>query len=1091
MAASIPEEKGQKPALKPRQSSHASLFSDIQRTVEKISSVANASMRPLPTSTGDGSYITKPEHEGLLESLTSLNLRDAATIVDTFRGKVTSEPIDDKTYYMERAIQLACDLPLHSDAGKGVTNELLKVLWGDLQHSSLTNLAADTSYRSADGSSNNLDKPMLGAAGTPYARTVRPRIAQYVDLPDPGIIFDSVLVRKHFNPHPTKITSMLFYLATIIIHDIFKTDRQRPGINLASSYLDLSPLYGNSQAELNEVRTFKDGKLKPDCFSEKRMLAFPPGVGILLIMFNRWHNHVVSQLALINEGGRFPKPADSDVEGLLRYDNDLFQTGRLITCGLYINIILKDYVRTILNLHRADATWSLDPRLEEGTGLTRQRAGYGTGNQVSAEFNLVYRWHTGVSERDEAWIKEAYRNVCNGKDPGEMSLKELMMALKEMQDNVPADPLQRRLANLQRNVDGTYPDEPMVKILMESTQDVAGAFGANNIPKVMRAVEVLLIIESRQWNLASLNEFREHFNLKRHETFEDINPDPEVATQLKHLYDHPDLVELYPGLILEAAKEPMVPGSGLCPSFTTSRAILADAVGLVRGDRFYTTDFTPRNLTNWGFNECNYDVNVNNGAVFYKLMLRAFPNHFRPSSVYAHFPFNTPSENEKIHCELGIRDQYDYSEPSFVAPPTMIFSYNAATKILSDKVNFTVTWGETINWLMSHDDRLYGKDFMLSGDGENNAHSREAMQRCMYREDWSTAVRLFYEDTTTDLLKRHSYKLAGVNTVDIVRDVINLAQAHFSAEIFCIPMKTEANPRGIFTEREVYLIMALVFACIFFDADPAKSFPLRQTSYKVTQQLGALVEGIAGGVSGSSVFGHLFDRFNKHSTLSKYGSHMVTKLLQSGYDVKELVWTHILPTAGGMVANQGQLLAQCLDFYLEDENKHHWDEITRLARLDTAEADELIVRYFMEGARIRSSVGLYREVQKDEVITDGDRVLDLKAGQRVVVNLVSASHDAAAFPEPDKVDLTRPMESYIHYGWGPHQCLGLDMSKAALSTMLKVFARLENLRRAPGPKGRIKTLRVHGGFSVYVTEDGTSLFPFPTSMKVNWDGELP
>ena len=1083
--------KGGKETQALQLASHTSILSDIWTNLERISNLANASMRPLPTETGDGSYITRPEHEGFLKSLASLNFGDAATIADTVRAKITSKPVDDKSYHMERVIKLACDLPLRSSSGEGVTNEFIQVLWNDLQHPPLAYLDEKYVYRQADGSHNSVHEPRLGAAGTPYARSVRPRIARHTALPDPGVIFDSVLVRKYFRPHPTKISSMLFYLATVIVHDLFKTDGHEPGKNLASSYLDLSPLYGNNQEEQDGIRTFRNGKIKPDCFSEKRMLAFPPGVGTLLIMFNRWHNHVVLQLAAINEGGRFRKPPDDDMEGQLRYDNDLFQTGRLITCGLYINIILKDYVRVILNLNRADSAWSLDPRTDYGRNSGGETADYGTGNQVSAEFNLVYRWHTAISEKDEQWIQDTYRRLFNGRDPGEVPFPEMFSALKRYEQSIPQDPLLRSFADIERNSDGTLPDEPLVKILKDGIQDVAGAFGANNTPKVMRAVEMLLMIQSRQWNLASLNEFRAHFNLKKYESFEEINPDPKVADQLKHLYDHPDLVELYPGLVFEAAKEPMVPGSGLCPSFTTSRAVLADAVGLVRGDRFYTTDFTPRNLTNWGFQECSYDVNINHGAVFYKLMLRAFPHHFRQNSVYAHFPFNTPWENEAVHYEVGIRDRYDYSEPAYIAPPTMVLSYNAATKILSDKANFTVTWGETISWLMSHGNQTYGEDFMLSGDGVKNASSREAMGKALYRQEWMTEVKRFYEHITIDLLQRHSYELGGVKTVDIVRDVINLAQAHFSAEVFCVPMKTETNPRGIFTEREVYLIMALVFACIFFDADPAKSFPLRQNSYKLTQQLGGLVEQIAGTVGGSGFLGGIFDRFNKHSELSKYGSHMIAKLLQSGYGVKELVWTHILPTAGGMVANQGQLLAQCLDFYLWEENRHHWKEICRLARLDTPEADEVIARYFMEGARICSSVGLYRDVQKDVVLTDGDRTLDLKAGQRVLVNLVSASRDAAAFPDPEKVDLARPMDAYIHYGWGPHQCIGLEVSKVALSTMLKTFARLENLRRVPGPQGRMKTLHVEGGFSVYLTEDGTSLFPFPTTMKVNWDGEIP
>jgi len=85
------------------------------------------------------------------------------------------------------------------------------------------------------------------------------------------------------------------------------------------------------------MRTFKDGKLKPDCYNEKRILAFPPGVSVLLIMFNRFHNFAAEQLAGINEGGRFdPKinHRDPDREGAKRRaeearEEELFQTARL------------------------------------------------------------------------------------------------------------------------------------------------------------------------------------------------------------------------------------------------------------------------------------------------------------------------------------------------------------------------------------------------------------------------------------------------------------------------------------------------------------------------------------------------------------------------------------------------------------------------------------------------------------------------------------------------------------------------------------------------------------------------------------------
>lgn len=57
------------------------------------------------------------------------------------------------------------------------------------------------------------------------------------------------------------------------------------------------------------------------------------------------------------------------------------------------------------------------------------------------------------------------------------------------------------------------------------------------------------------------------------------------------LYKDIENLELYVGLQAEETKKPM-PGAGLCPGYTISRSILADAVCLTRGDRFLTIEFT-------------------------------------------------------------------------------------------------------------------------------------------------------------------------------------------------------------------------------------------------------------------------------------------------------------------------------------------------------------------------------------------------------------------------------------------------------------------------------------------------------------------
>jgi hypothetical protein len=97
-----------------------------------------------------------------------------------------------------------------------------------------------------------------------------------------------------------------------------------PSISTTSSYLDLSPLYGSNADDQKRVRALEDGKLKPDSYSDKRLLGFPPGVSVLMICFSRFHNYVVDILAKIDPGKRFSHRLTPE-----QRDEKLFQTGRL------------------------------------------------------------------------------------------------------------------------------------------------------------------------------------------------------------------------------------------------------------------------------------------------------------------------------------------------------------------------------------------------------------------------------------------------------------------------------------------------------------------------------------------------------------------------------------------------------------------------------------------------------------------------------------------------------------------------------------------------------------------------------------------
>ncbi|KAJ9651806.1 hypothetical protein H2198_008931 [Neophaeococcomyces mojaviensis] len=1027
---------------------------------------------------------------GLLSSLADTKLLDGGVV-------------DDRKYQMESIVQLAASLPEGSDALNGLSHSFISLLWNNLEHPPLSILGDQYKYRQADGSHNNIKYPQLGKAGQPYARTVPPQTLKHGVLPDPGVIFDSVMARgKEPKEHPNKISSMLFYLASIIIHDVFHTDEHDYSKVRTSSYLDLAPLYGNNQKEQDRVRLGRDGLLKPDVFSNMRILGFPPGVAAMLVCFNRYHNYIAMQLKEINEGGRFT-PQASD-KGLKKLDNDLFQTARLITCGLYVNIILVDYVRTILNLNRSESTWTLDPRSNFGVYDTSGTPS-GIGNQVSCEFNLVYRWHSAISKKDEAWSNAMYAKILGRENPQDATQEELLGHLREWLKEQGGDPTKWALDSLYHDLyprdkkTGKFSDEDIATILTEATEDVACSFGARQVPVVMKLIEVLGMKQARQWNVATLNEFRRFFKLEPHKTFNDITTNEEVAHALEALYQHPDYVELYPGLVVEDAKDPYEPGSGLCPGYTISRTILADAVALVRGDRFYTIDYSPANLTNWGFNQIKSDPEVAQGGCMYQLIMRALPNWYRGNSIYAMYPFTVPKENEKIWEKLGKKDLYSFDRPSFVPVPTPIKSYAAVKSILDNQKDFRVPWGP-------HTSYLTGNDYMLSGDKPSNAEQKAFVWNAVYcPKTGLQEVRKFYEALTTQLVEIKSEKLRDRwYQLDACRDVGNPSHAVFVAQFFSIPLKSpnSLNPAAVEVDQ-LYLALSVLFAYVFLDADTARSFKLRAGAQTSSEQLSKLIKLVCTEVHVGSYMhlNGLFSLGQSGKLLQDYGIKLIERLFEGGKSIDEVVWT-IVPTAAAAVATQAQHFAQMLDLYLGDEYSHHWPDIQRLAWSDTDEDFDLLKSYALEANRLRPAAwGLLRRAANATTINDGPNGrIKIAEGEQIYTDFVAAGTDPKVFKDPLKIKLNRDRSLYVHHGLGPHACLGRPIVEVAMAAQLKIFARLKNLRRAPGPQGLMKStvpmpnpvssnpVPSPGSISVYMKEDWSDWWPFPTQLKVHHEG---
>jgi hypothetical protein len=197
--------------------------------------------------------------------------------------------------------------------------------------------------------------------------------------------------------------------------------------------------------------------------------------------------------------------------------------------------------------------------------------------------------------------------------------------------------------------------------------------------------------------------------------------------------------------------------------------------------------------------------------------------------------------------------------------------------------------------------------------------------------------------------------------------------------------------------------------------------------------------------------------------------------------------------------------AQAVDFYLSPAGAAQLEDIHEIAcQPSSNETDSLLLGCAMEGIRLAGTFGSYREVSEpDKIREDDGREVAVQPGDHVFVSFVrlqrtsrlgkadkvqvSAARDGLRFPNPDEVDPRRPLSSYIHYGVGPHSCLGGDASRVALVEIFRALFRRDNVRRVPGLQGELTKVPRPGGFKVYLKEDWSSLRPFPTSMKIMWD----
>lgn len=161
------------------------------------------------------------------------------------------------------------------------------------------------------------------------------------------------------------------------------------------------------------------------------------------------------------------------------------------------------------------------------------------------------------------------------------------------------------------------------------------------------------------------------------------------------------------------------------------------------------------------------------------------------------------------------------------------------------------------------------------------------------------------------------------------------------------------------------------------------------------------------------------------------GDDLLSGLAGVGLSDDELVATCVLLLNAGHEATVNALGNGVLALL---ERRDEWERLVGDASLVPGAVEELL--------RFDTPLQLFRRTALVDAEVGGVPVV---AGERVALLFGSANRDAAVFPEPDRLDVTRSPNPHLGFGAGVHFCLGAPLARIELQEVLGALARI-----APG-----------------------------------------
>jgi hypothetical protein len=488
-------------------------------------------------------------------------------------------------------------------------------------------------WRTPDGSYNDLSDPAMGMAGTRFGRNVPlgrtvPEPGPAILTPSPRTVSRELLTREHFQPAPTLNVLAAAWLQFVVrdwvshgpspkehpwrlkLSDddpwpqhpmtIMRTrpDPTRPPdaagpptfVNTQSAWWDASQIYGSDEASQAAVRSGADGKLRIGADGRLELPSDPqlnparvPGfwLGLLLMvtLFTKEHNAICDRLK-------------ADYPGWT--DEELFNHARLVNAALIAKIHTVEWTPAMIShpttrvAMRANWWGLLGERVNRTFGrlfddealsgiVGSETNHFGVPYSLTEEFVAVYRMHPLIPDD---WTFRAH------KDDTELERRRF----RELTGPQAAEVADRlALGDLYYSFGTSHPGALR---LHNFPQDLQSFTRPDGIAVDLAAIDIL---RARELGVPRYNAFRRLLHLKPASSFDTLTDDPACARQLERTY-HGDveMVDLMVGLFAEPLPE------GFAFSDTAFRVFILMASRRLNSDRFFTRDYTPRVYTRAG-----------------------------------------------------------------------------------------------------------------------------------------------------------------------------------------------------------------------------------------------------------------------------------------------------------------------------------------------------------------------------------------------------------------------------------------------------------------------------------------------------------